>query len=170
MRLTSKHAKRIYQLVSQWKDQNQTRTYTISELKIMLGLKNVQGVTCEQYKKASMFKKFVLDVAVCQINQLTELTISYELQKRGRSFETIRFTIERQQVVALAEHPATARLHTARQRLAELEIRDPRLVAQILSDATFTDELFRFSYNLKAGKVKASRNPGGLFLTVIGLR
>jgi hypothetical protein len=44
------------------------------------------------------------------------------------------------------------------------------LVDQILSEARMIDELFKFCYNLKTGKVKAASNPGGLFLTVVGLR
>ena len=32
------------------------------------------------------------------------------------------------------------------------------------------DELFKFCYSLKTGKTKATTNPGGLFLTVVGLR
>lgn len=58
----------------------------------------------------------------------------------------------------------------ARQRLAELDIRGAGLIEQILSEARLVDELFSFCYKLKTGKVKASSNPGGLFLTVIGLR
>ena len=58
----------------------------------------------------------------------------------------------------------------ARQRLAELDIRDARLVEQILSEARMVDELFAFCYKLKTGKAKATTNPGGLFLTVVGLR
>jgi plasmid replication initiation protein len=172
LRLTSKYAKRIYQLVSQWKDRNQTRLYTIDELKIMLGLKDAQNTTEEQYKKFSMFQKSVLAVAVQQINQHTELTISYTLHKRGRSFDTIRFAIqqkEQQQVLPVAESALTASLQVAREQLVQLKIIDPRLVAQILNDATLRAELFKFSYSLKTDKLKSTRNPGGLFLTIVGL-
>ena len=139
-----------------------------SNLGTALGLN--QATTGEKYEKISMLQKFVLDVAVQQINQHTELVISYELQKEGRSFTAVYFTIRRQQVPLVAEPPTTERLHTARQKLVEWEIRDSRLVTQILGNDTFVEELFKFSYNLKIGKVKAIRNPGGLFLTTIGLR
>jgi hypothetical protein len=170
LRLTSKHAKRIYQLVSQWKDQCQTPFYAISELKTILGLNQTKRTTGERYQKISTLQKFVLDIAVQQINEHTELDISYEFKKEGSSFTAVRFIIKRQKELIIAEPPATERLHLARQKLAELEILDSRLVTQILSDDTFVEELFKFSYSLKTGKVKATRSPGGLFLTIIGLR
>jgi plasmid replication initiation protein len=170
LRLTSKRAKRIYQLVSQWKNQSQTPFYPINELKTILGLNQTKRATGEKYQKISTLRKFVLDVAVQQINEHTELAIRYELKKEGCSFKAVSFTIERQKLLAIAESSVTERLHLARQKLAELEIRDSRLVTHILSEDTFVEELLRFSYSLKTGKIKAARNPGGLFLTIIGLR
>ena len=172
--LSSKYAKRIYQIASQWKDKSESRIFKIHDLKVMLTLKDPKGIESEQYSKVSMFQKFVLDVAVRQINQHTDLHISYELIKKGRAFESIRFLIRQQQPQQLPlpfeESADEARQISARQRLAELEIRESRLVEQIVSEATMVDELFKFCYNLKTGKTKASTNPGGLFLTMIGLR
>lgn len=172
--LSSKYAKRIYQIVSQWKDKAETRTFTLHDLKVMLALKDPKGVESEQYTKVSMFQKYVLDVAVTQINQNTDLHIGYELIKKGRSFESIRFQIKQQEPQQLPlpfEMPLDdSRLQMARQRLAELDIRDIRLTEQILGEARMVDELFAFCYKLKTGKVRASSNPGGLFLTVVGLR
>jgi hypothetical protein len=140
----------------------------------MLALKDPKGVEAEQYTKFSMFQKYVLDVAVTQINQNTDLHIGYELVKKGRSFDSIRFQIKQQEPQQLPlpfEQPLDdSRLQMARQRLAELEIRDPRLVEQIVAEARMVDELFAFCYKLKTGKIKSSTNPGGLFLTVVGLR
>jgi plasmid replication initiation protein len=172
--LSSKYAKRIYQIASQWKDKSESRTFSIHDLKVMLTLKDPKGIEPEQYSKVSMFQKFVLDVAVKQINQHTDLHIGYELIKKGRSFESIRFIIKPQEPQQLPlpfeQSVDDARQQSARQRLAELDIREPRLVDQVLSEARMIDELFKFCYNLKTGKVKATSNPGGLFLTVVGLR
>ena len=107
----------------------------------MLTLKDPKGIEPEQYTKVSMFQKYVLDVAVTQINQNTDLHIGYELIKKGRSFESIRFHIKQQQPQQLPlpfEQPLDeSRLQMARQRLAELEIRDTRLIEQILSEAAW---------------------------------
>jgi plasmid replication initiation protein len=115
-----------------------------------------------------------LDVAVTQINHNTDLHISYELVKKGRSFETIQFSIKQQEPqqlpIPFESNVDEARVASARQRLAELEIRDVRLVEQIVGDAQLLADLFNFVHKLKTGKIKASSNPGGLFLTMIGLR
>lgn len=172
--LSSKYAKRIYQIVSQWKDKAETRTFTLHDLKVMLALKDPKGVETEQYTKVSMFQKYVLDVAVTQINLNTDLHIGYELVKKGRSFESIRFLIKQQapqQLPLPFEQPLDdSRLQMARQRLIELDIKDAQLIARILSEGRMVDELFAFCYKLKTGKMKATTNPGGLFLTVVGLR
>jgi plasmid replication initiation protein len=172
--LSSKYAKRIYQIASQWKDKSETRIYTLHDLKVMLTLKDPKGVVPEQYTKVSMFQKFVLDVAVTQINRHTELRISYELVKKGRAFDTIRFSVEQQEPQQLPlpfeSSIDDVRVASARQRLAELEIRDARLVEQIVADTQLLAELFNFVHKLKTGKIKATSNSGGLFLTMVGLR
>ena len=172
--LTSKYAKRIYQIASQWKDKSESRTFSLHDLKVMLALKDPKGIESEQYTKVSMFQKYVLDIAVSQINQNTDLHIGYELLKKGRSFESIRFQIKQQEPHQLPlpfeQLVDDSRMQMARQRLMDLDIKDVRLVEQILSEAQMIDQLFAFCYKLKTGKVKAVANPGGFFLTMIGLR
>ncbi|CAM3019148.1 replication initiation protein [Flavobacterium psychrophilum] len=87
---TSKHAKRMYSLACQWRGTG-GHTYSIGELKEILGLKDPKGKEPEQYTKVSMFKKQVLDIAKRQINEHTDIVFDYELLKtRGRSFDTIK--------------------------------------------------------------------------------
>ena len=87
---TSKHAKRLYTLACQWRGTG-GHTYSIGELKEMLGLKDPKGKEPEQYKQIGEFKKSVLDIAKKQINEHTDIVFDYELLKtRGRSFDTIK--------------------------------------------------------------------------------
>jgi len=87
---TSKHAKRLYSLACQWRGTG-GHTYSIGELKEMLGLKDPKGKNKEQYTQIGEFKKSVLDVAKKQINEHTDIVFDYELIKsRGRSFDTIK--------------------------------------------------------------------------------
>ena len=87
---SSKHAKRLYSLACQWRGTG-GHTYSIGELKEILGLKDPKGKEPEQYTKVSMFKKQVLDIAKRQINEHTDIVFDYELLKmRGRSFDTIK--------------------------------------------------------------------------------
>jgi plasmid replication initiation protein len=69
---------------------------TISELKIMLGLKDPKGKQKEQYERWTDFKKFVLDVAVRQVNEHTDIMLDYKLIKRGRAFYWIDIFINYQ--------------------------------------------------------------------------
>jgi plasmid replication initiation protein len=210
LRLSSKYAKRIYQLVSQWKDKEATRIYTLSELKYMLYLKgpenpkknsagkkkepdseaeslddesadaegqknNPEVKTQELFKKISQLKERVLDIAVSQISEHTELKIRYEFIKKGRAFDNIRFSITHQKVkqppLALEQEPAMGdRIASARQHLQNLGIVQPQLVAQILNDSKLTDQLFKFIFAHKTDKVKVTKNAGGLFLKMCGLR
>lgn len=172
--LNSKYAKRIYQIASQWKDKSQTRTFSLHDFKVMLMLKDPKGIEAEQYTKVSMFQKHVLDLAVAQINEHTELRIAYQLHKKGRAFEEISFTVEMQEPqqlpIPFEDTMDPDRVETARQRLLELQILDQRLTAQILGDAQLMGVLFSFLHRLKTGKLKSTSNPGGLFLTMVGLR
>lgn len=170
--LSSKYAKRVYQMASQWKDKPSI-TYTLHDFKVMLHLKDPEGKEPEQYTKVSMLQKFVLDVAVNQINQHTDLKLRYELLKKGRAFESVRFFIQAQlpeQLPLPFEQPLDeAREEKARLHLKDLDIKDPALVARILGNPELVNDLFGFVYKLKTGKVKAATNAGGLFLKTAGL-
>jgi plasmid replication initiation protein len=181
LKLSSKYAKRIYQLASQWKDKGATQIYSIDEFKEMLYLKDPKGKEKESFKNISQLKERVLDIAVRQVNEHTDLRIDYVLVKRGRSYDAIRFTVEPQKPSQLpiqfdkdlmGNRPAVndTRLTTARQHLEALGIVQPQLVSQILADSKHVDQLFKFVYQLKTGKVKPEKNPGGMFLKICGLR
>ncbi len=90
LRLSSKYAKRIYQYCSQWKDLGETKKYDVQDFKKLLGLLDEKGN--EKMARLSDFRESVLDVAVKQINEHTELHISYKLEKRVRTYKNIVFT------------------------------------------------------------------------------
>ena len=178
LRLTSKYAKRIYQYCSQWKDQGETKMYDIQDFKQMLGLLDDKGK--DKAVRMSDFRESVLDVAVKQINEHTELHISYKLEKRVRTFKNIVFTVKSQ---ALAETipfdlVATAQLlpgvqqshfDNAARILDELRITDAKHRQTILASAAHVAEVNRYNHDLKTSKIKATRNPGGLLLVRLGL-
>jgi plasmid replication initiation protein len=92
--LKSKFSKRIYEMLSQWKDKNQFST-TIEELKYQLGCKDHEtGV--ESYEKWSNFEKYVLKKAEEEINLHTDFKMFYELKKVGRKYHSITFYFEKQ--------------------------------------------------------------------------
>lgn len=174
LKISSKFAKRIYQLASQWKDVGETKTYDLDEFKYMLKLKDPKGKEPEQFQRISDLKAKVLDIAVRQINENTELKIGYTLLKDGRSFTAIRFYVANQQPkqlpIPFEESPEEARLLMASRHLESLGVKDQKLVSRILGDEQLIDELFKFMYRLKTDKIKADKNPAGLLLTVLGLK
>ncbi len=178
LRLSSKYAKRIYPICSQWKDLGETKKYDIQEFKIMLGLLDDKGN--DKASRISDLRSKVLDIAVKQINEHTELNISYELEKRGKTFKNITFKVRPQalaetipfDLVATAQPlPGVQQSHydNAARVLDELRITDAKHRHTILASAAHVAEVNRYNHDLKTGKIKPSRNPGGLLLVKLGL-
>jgi plasmid replication initiation protein len=181
LRLGSKYAKRIYTLCSQWKDKGQTQTFSLDELKKMLTLVDDKGN--EKFERLSDFKRFVLDEAVKQINQHTDLQIGYTLQKRGRSFQSITFTVAAQPlaiVLPVKDGPAKAgaapagisesQYQNVRLLLEQWNIKRADVVNQIMNSAQLVLEVNKFAYELQTGKVKVEKNIAGYLLTRLGLK
>jgi plasmid replication initiation protein len=179
LRLTSKYAKRIYPLCSQWKDQGETKKYDIEDFKKMLGLLDEKGN--DKTTRISDLKSKVLDIAVKQINEHTELHISYSLEKKGKAFKNIVFTVKPQaladtipfELVPGAAAPAGLQQHqvdNAGRLLAQLGIITPALVAQILASAAHVTACNRFAHDLKTGKHAKAHSLAGLLLTILGLK
>lgn len=181
LRLGSKHAKRVYSLCSQWKDKGITPKYEIEDLKRMIGL--LDGKGNEEYTKVSMFKSRVLDIAVRQINEHTDLEIGYSLTKKGRSFKHIAFTVKTQPldmflpVTSELAKPGVAPVgvadehyRNARLLLEKWNIKRADVVSQIMNSAHLIQEVNKFAYELQTGKVKVERNIAGYLLTRLGLK
>lgn len=67
-------------------------TLDLAELRFKFGLLD------DEYLRMHDFKKRVLDYAVAEINEHTDLTISYEQHKRGRVITGFTFTIKQKQI------------------------------------------------------------------------
>lgn len=174
LRMTSKYAKRIYQLCSQWKDLGQSKKFPILEFKHNIGLVDSKGN--EDYKQVFDFKKRVLDVAVKQINEYSDLRISYEMEgERGRKkpLKYITFYVTRQASgelpIEFSDPDIDVRHGNLLNALNELGIKSPDIVRKIAESKEMTDEVFSFNYKLKIGQIKAKTNPGGLLLKKLGL-
>ena len=63
--------------------------------------RELMGVEEEQYYKFSALKKYVMDVAIDEINQSENIsfTISYELEKTSRKITHIKFTVHKKEDV-----------------------------------------------------------------------
>ncbi len=95
---SSKYAKRLYAIACQWRTKKH-KIYEITELKQMLGLIDKKGF--EQYKQIGQFKEYVLDVAMKQINEHSDITFDYKLIKKGRSFRYIEILVNTREQIQL---------------------------------------------------------------------
>ena len=86
--LQSEYAIRLYELMMQWKTVGKTNKIALDDLRSKL------GVEPEQYKKMCNFKARVLDLAISQINDFTDVTASYEQHKTGRAVTGFTFTFK----------------------------------------------------------------------------
>ena len=86
--LTSIYAIRLYEMMMQWRSSGQTQQIPIDELRYKLGIEP------DEYKQMVNFKTKVLDFAINQINEHTDIKASYEQHKEGRSITGFTFTFK----------------------------------------------------------------------------
>lgn len=82
--LQSRYAMRLYECLIRFKA-SKTLTITLDELRFRFGLLDTE------YKVMSDFKKRVLDMAVKDINDNTDITVSYDQHKQGRTITGFTF-------------------------------------------------------------------------------
>lgn len=88
--LQSEYAIRLYELIIQWRSVGKTNQISLKELREKLGL-------VDEYKRIEAFKRRVLDLAVKQINEHTDITVEYEQHKNDRVITgfTFRFKVKK---------------------------------------------------------------------------
>ncbi|WP_201618390.1 replication initiation protein RepM [Psychrobacter urativorans] len=85
--MTSNYSVRLYELLVQWKTAKKTPVFELDKFRGQL------GVADEEYKAMSNFKIRVLDLAVEEINEKSDLNISYTQKKKGRKIIGFSFTV-----------------------------------------------------------------------------
>lgn len=83
--LNSTYAIRLYELLIQWRSVGKTPLFDLQQFRQQLGVESVQ------YKTMSNFKKYVLDFAVQQVNEHTDITVKYDQHKQGRTITGFTF-------------------------------------------------------------------------------
>ena len=96
--LQSEYAIRLYELIIQWRSVGKTNPISLTELREKLGL-------VDEYKRIEAFKRRVLDLAVKQINEHTDITVEYEQHKQGRVITgfTFKFKVKKDKKKKVAE-------------------------------------------------------------------
>lgn len=94
--LQSRYAMRLYECLIRFKA-SKLLNITLDELRFRFGLLDTE------YKVMSDFKKRVLDMAVKDINDNTDITVSYDQHKQGRTITSFTFKFKQKAKTAKAD-------------------------------------------------------------------
>jgi plasmid replication initiation protein len=106
--LTGKYAIRLYELLIAWREVGKVPQIELSEFRAKLGVEE------DEYKAMNHFKSRVLEPSIKQINQHTDITVSYEQQKKGRTITgfSFKFKQKSQPKLEATRYPKTSNLFT----------------------------------------------------------
>ena len=107
--LTSKYAIRLYEMLIAWREVGKTPQIELLEFRHKIGVEDTE------YKDMHNFKKRVLEPSIQQINEHTDITVTYEQHKKGRLISGFSFKIKQKQQAKKVESnrdPNTADLFT----------------------------------------------------------
>jgi plasmid replication initiation protein len=85
--LSSAYAIRLYELLIKWRSVGKTPIFDLATFRKQV------GVLDNEYSQMSDFKKWVLHFAISQINEHTDITVSYEQHKAGRVITGFTFSL-----------------------------------------------------------------------------
>jgi plasmid replication initiation protein len=80
------YATRLYELLASWRSTGKTPIMAIQDFRAKI------GVEPQEYNAMNNFKNRVLEPSITQINQHTDITVSYEQHKAGRVITGFSFT------------------------------------------------------------------------------
>lgn len=117
--LNSAYAVRLYELLISWRGTQNTGLIKLAELRKRL------GVEPDEYQKMSDFKRRVLDLAISQINEHTDITASYEQHKAGRVITGFSFSFK-------PKKPAKAEKKIARNKSDDADTEKREALSQFM--------------------------------------
>ena len=92
--LKSVYSSRLYELLIQWRSTEKTPIINLEDFRAQLGIEE------NQYKLMSDFKKRVLDLAINDINEKTDIKVTYQQHKKGRSISGFSFNFKQKKSAA----------------------------------------------------------------------
>ena len=87
-KLNSQYAVRLYELLVSWLSARKTPIFPLEEFR------NQLGIQPHEYERIQHFKERVLDYALEQINENTDITATYTQHKEGRTITGFSFTMK----------------------------------------------------------------------------
>ncbi|HBI8880766.1 replication initiation protein RepM [Acinetobacter colistiniresistens] len=89
--LTSAYAVRLYELLIAWRSAGKTPVIELSDFRQKM------GVLDGEYTRSDNFKKWVIEKPIEQINEHTDITVTYEQHKVGRTISGFSFKFKQKQ-------------------------------------------------------------------------
>ncbi len=135
--LSSAYAVRLYELLIAWRSTGSTPIIELSDFRQRI------GVLDTEYKRMERFKTSVLELAIKQINEHTDITVKYEQHKRGRSISlSSKMTDAQRHMFAnkLSELPEMGRYSQGTESYPQFAIR----IAEMLQDPDRIKELYPY--------------------------
>jgi len=87
------YAVRLYELIKQWKSVQSTPLFDLKKFREQL------GVSVNEYSRIEAFKRRVLDVALQQINEFSDIQVEYQQHKKGRSVSGFSFSFKQKKSI-----------------------------------------------------------------------
>jgi len=163
---TLSYARVMYDHLLPYADEGGTDWLTLDELRSWQG---AMGAKAQEFK---YFKRDWLAPAVEQINEVSDLTLSYETRNEpgSRKISRLRFRIERKEMAErmLQTHEqAQAIYQTLKQEfgLSSAQLNQIAAQREIYTDDRLEQAIERTRFSLKTGKV--SKSPGGFFMKAL---
>ena len=89
--LTSKYAIRLYEFLIAWREVGKTPQIELAEFRHKIGVED------NEYTAMNNFKSRVLEPAIKQINEHTDIIVTYEQHKKGRTITGFSFKFKQKQ-------------------------------------------------------------------------
>ena len=100
--LSSAYAVRLYELLIAWRSTGQTPIIELAEFRKKI------GVLDDEYTRMGNFKDRVLNLAIAQINEHTDIKVQCQQHKKGRNISGFSFTFKLKKVVIAHTKEQTA--------------------------------------------------------------
>lgn len=91
--LSSAYAVRLYELLIAWRSTGQTPIIELAEFRQKI------GVLDDEYTRMGNFKDRVLNLAIAQVNEHTDIKVKCEQHKKGRNISGFSFSFKQKKVV-----------------------------------------------------------------------
>lgn len=119
--LSSAYAVRLYELLIAWRSTGQTPVIELAEFRQKI------GVLDDEYTRMGNFKDRVLNLAIAQVNEHTDINVKCEQHKKGRNISGFSFTFKQKKVL-------TSKISTSLELFSKMTDAQRHLFANKLSE------------------------------------